>query len=120
MSEVERYLNEIGPAFEPEVLDASPWRYTETGLPVFVSESYEQHEAEWANKEQEGNKILWEMAAIAYSLVGLSNRGHKSGGLVKSFAGSLGVGATRVYDLAGTYSLRVQLEKAAKDGALDV
>lgn len=57
-----------------EVVSASPWRYTETGRPVFVSRSVEEHEAEWIRKQQEGTAIIWEMAAIAYSLVGQASR----------------------------------------------
>jgi hypothetical protein len=70
MGEVQRLVDvETG-----EVMPASPWRYTETGRPVFVSRSYDEHEAEWINKQQEGAAILWEMAAIAHSLVGLAVR----------------------------------------------
>lgn len=78
MAEVQRYGGELVDAETGEVLPASPWRYTEAGRPVFESRSYDEHEAEWIVKEQEGNAILWEMAAIAYSLVGLAAReGHE-------------------------------------------
>lgn len=93
-----------------EVLPASPWAYSEAGRPVFVSRSYDEHEGEWIRKEQEGAAILWEMAAIAYSLVGLAMRERDAEGVVRGFAGTVRRGASHIYRMAETYGLRLQLE----------
>lgn len=95
---------------DAELVSASPWSYTETGRPVFESRSYDEHEGEWISKEQEGNVILWEMGAIAYSLVGLAAREKDAQGRVSSFAGVVKTSATAVYKAAGAYAVWVHLE----------
>lgn len=115
MAEVQRYGGDIVDVESGEVLPASPWHYTEAGRPVFTSRSYDEHEGEWICKEQEGAAILWEMGAIAYSLVGLASREKDAQGQVRKFAGVVRCGATKIYDAAHTYSLRVQLEEEGYD-----
>ncbi|PLS85491.1 MAG: hypothetical protein CYG60_12300 [Actinobacteria bacterium] len=115
MAEVQRYGGELVDAETGEVLPASPWRYTEEGRPVFESRSYDEHEGEWINKQQEGNAILWEMSAISYSLVGLAVREADAQGVVKRFAGVVKTSARRIQQLAETYALRVKLEDEGRN-----
>lgn len=102
-------VGELERVHEGEIVE-SPWQSTEAGCPVFVSKSYDEHEGEWISKEQEGNAILWEMAAIGYSLVGLAARERDAQGQVKRFAGVVKTTARRVQQLAQSFALRTKLE----------
>lgn len=87
----------------------SPWTTTASGCPVFISDAYEEHVQEWINKEQEGKKILWELGAIADSLVGRC-QGSKGDKALGEFAATVGVSKRRIYQLAETHGFRVELE----------
>lgn len=102
-------MTEIQRIYESKIAE-SPWLYSESKRPVFVSRSYDEHESEWITKEQEGNLLLWHMGAIAHSLVGLASREGDGTRHVKDFAGVVKTSATRVYEAARTYALRSRLE----------
>ncbi|MEJ7871741.1 MAG: MT-A70 family methyltransferase, partial [Rubrobacteraceae bacterium] len=66
--------------------------------------------AEWISKEQEATETLWQMWAIAHSLVGLAARESDAQKHVKNFAGLVKSSASTVYKAADGYALRVKLE----------
>lgn len=102
-------MSQLERVYEGEIVE-SPWQYTETGRPIFVSNSYSEHCDEWIVKKQESARVNWEQAAIAYSLVGIAVREPKSEPLLRQFAGEVVVSVMQIRKHAAAYSLRTLLE----------